>query len=115
LFDYYNALSSFDLILGGGTSALFDASVLKIPIVYIGFEYQLQNFWTSSLRYMDHMHHTEEFIQKTKVKICKSHSDLIQIISANNYEFYKIDSDVISYFSGNTDLDLSSKLLNLLS
>ena len=115
LFDYYNALSSFDLILGGGTSALFDAAVLKIPIVYIGFEYQLQNFWTSSLRYMDHMHHTEEFIHKTKVKICKSHSDLIQIISANNYEFYKVDSDVISYFAGNTDLDLSSKLLKLLS
>lgn len=114
LFDYYNALSSFDLILGGGTSALLDASVLKIPIVYIGFEYQSHHFWTSSLRYMDHMHHTEEFIQKTNVKICKSYSELIRIINANNYECYRIDSDIVTYFSGNPNLSLSSKLLGLL-
>lgn len=113
--EYYKDLRTFDLIIGGGTSAILDAAVLEIPVVYIGFEYKTHKYWSSALRYMDYLYHFDKFIEKTNIHICKSQSELAEIIGEKNYDFYKINSESVSYFSGNLNLDLNLRLTELLS
>lgn len=113
--EYYKNLKTFDLIIGGGTSALLDAAVLEIPVVYIGFEFKTHNYWSSALRYMDYLYHFDKFIKKTHIHICKSQSELTEIIGEGNYDFYKIDPKLVLNFSGNLNLDLNLRLTELIS
>jgi hypothetical protein len=113
--DYYTELSTFDLILGGGTSALLDAAVLKVPVIYIGFEYQRQGYWNSALRYQDYMYHFKQFIQVTNIHVCKSHSELVRILQVQNYSLYMVNSVLVTYFSGSIVLDLPSRLIELIN
>ena len=111
---FYRNLSTFDLIIGGGTSLLLDAAILKTPIIFIGFEYQKHSYWTSALRYMDHFYHFSKFIKKTDIFICRSHSELVQVIKNGDFSHYRNNARSISYFTGNINLDLNSKLTELI-
>jgi predicted glycosyltransferase len=111
---YYKNLSTFDLIIGGGTSLLLDAAILETPVIFIGFEYQQYSYWTSALRYMDHVYHFNKFIRTTNIFICKSHSELVTIIRRGEFNLYRNNAKSISYFTGNTNLDLNAKLTELI-
>jgi hypothetical protein len=111
---FYRNLSTFDLIIGGGTSLLLDAAILEIPVIFIGFEYQKHSYWTSALRYMDYVYHFKKFIEKTDIFICRSHSELVQVIRSGDFSQYRNNSRSISYFTGNTNLDLNAKLTELI-
>lgn len=111
---FYRNLSTFDLIIGGGTSLLLDAAILEIPVIFIGFEYQKHSYWTSALRYMDYVYHFNKFIEKTDIFICRSHSELVRVIRSGDFSHYRSNARSISYFSGNTNLDLNAKLTELI-
>jgi hypothetical protein len=111
---FYRNLSTFDLIIGGGTSLLLDAAILEIPVIFIGFEYQKHSYWTSALRYMDYVYHFNIFIEKIDIFICRSHSELVQVIRRGDFSHYRSNDRSISYFSGNTNLDLNAKLIELI-
>ena len=64
LTEYYNHLPNMDLVFGGGTTGLLDASFLGVPILAIKFEIINQNFWQSTLRHFDYFTWTADFFNR---------------------------------------------------
>ena len=108
---YYNHLSHMDLVFGGGTTGLLDASFLGIPVLAIKFEVIDQNFWQSSLRHFDYFSWTSDFFIEAKVPIANSEFELKKFI-LNYTNISQIDKVAVIKFTGNPNLDISEVLLS---
>jgi hypothetical protein len=109
--EYYNHLSHMDLVFGGGTTGLLDASFLGIPVLAIKFEVIDQNFWQSSLRHFDYFSWTSDFFIEAKVPIANSEFELKNFI-LNYTNISHIDKVAVIKFTGNPNLDISEVLLS---
>jgi hypothetical protein len=113
LTDYYSHLSKMNLVLGGGTTGLLDASFLGIPVVAIGFEIQAQNYWQSALRYFDYFPWTADFFSDSKIIVAKSKENLLSLIV--NYKNTKpLDKKIVTKYTGDPEINLSSLILGAL-
>lgn len=78
--DYFSFLSQQHLVICGGTSVILDCAFVEVPVVVVGFEIIEQQFWRSSLRYLDFMDHTMEFINSMGFQVARSWESLLEII-----------------------------------
>ena len=113
LTEYYSHLCKMDLVLGGGTTGLLDASFLGIPVVAIGFEIKAQNYWQSALRYFDYYSWTADFFSDSKITVAKSRENLLSIIT--NYKDTKpLDKEIVTKYTGDPETNLSNLILGVL-
>jgi len=110
LSEYYQYLSKMDLVFGGGTTGLLDASFVGVPIIAVKFEIVAQNFWESSLRHFDYFPWTADFFDQSNTTVAKSKAEFESLI-LNYREIKPLDRGVITDFTGNSHLDFSKVLL----
>ena len=108
---YYDHLSHMDLVFGGGTTGLLDASFLGIPVLAIKFEVINQNFWQSSLRHFDYFSWTADFFIQAKVPTANNALELKNFI-LNYTNIPRIDRVAVVKFTGNPNLSISKVLLS---
>ena len=108
---YYDHLSHMDLVFGGGTTGLLDASFLGIPVLAIKFEVINQNFWQSALRHFDYFSWTADFFIEAKVPIANNALELKNFI-LNYTNIPCVDKVAVVKFTGNPNLSISKVLLS---
>ena len=113
LTEYYSHLCKMNLVLGGGTTGLLDAGFLGIPVVAIGFEIQVQNYWQSALRYFDYFPWTADFFSDSKITVAKSRENLLSIIT-DYKNIQPLDKKVVTKYTGNPEINLSNLILGAL-
>jgi hypothetical protein len=109
--EYYNHLYNMDLVFGGGTTGLLDASFLGVPIIAIKFEVIKQNYWQSSLRYFDYFPWTADFFDESRIFIAHNKQELENYI-LNYKSILPLDKDTVLKFTGNPNLTMSEIILN---
>jgi len=102
LSDYYSFLQSHDLVFGGGTTVILDASFAQIPVALTKFEIIQQNYWDSHLRYFDYLDHSKLLFELGKYSVVESQTELINFILARKYR--KADAASNYFFSTCADL-----------
>jgi hypothetical protein len=113
LTDYYEFISQQNLVLCGGTTAALDAAFIGIPVAAIGFEIIKQSYSTSALRYFDTKPHTKDFFETCNVLIISNKDDLMKIL-VQNREISSMNEDLVSKFTGKSDVNFNSVLINAL-
>jgi hypothetical protein len=113
LLDYYSHLSQMDLVLGGGTTALLDASFLDVPIVAVEFEIVEQHFWRSALRHFDYCPWTADFFNFSKIQRAKNKKELINYI-LNYQQITKLDKAIVKRFTGDPEINPAKVILTAL-
>jgi hypothetical protein len=101
-----------DLVFGGGTTGILDASFLGVPTIAIGFEIVTQDYWKSTLRHFDYFPWTADFISESNITIAKSANSLVGLI--RDYKNVKplIPSTVMKY-TGNPNINISQVILEV--
>jgi hypothetical protein len=112
LYEYYSHLKNMDLVFGGGTTGILDASFLGVPTIAIGFEIVTQDYWKSTLRHFDYFPWTADFISESKITIAKSANSLVSLI--RDYKNVKplLPSTVMKY-TGNPNINISQVILEV--
>lgn len=85
LFDYYDFLRSYDVIICGGTSVALDSVFAQVPLILVNFEVCQQNTFFSALRYFDSLDHTKYFFERLHPCTASSMSQLLDILSSSTY------------------------------
>lgn len=102
--DFYNQISKFSLVIGGGTSFLLDAAFLGIPVYAINFEVEPQKYWKSALRAFDVLPHTKSFFEKCKVPIINNERELMGLFkdATSGLVGREIRKENLEYFVGSS-------------
>ena len=103
---YYSFLSNMDLVFGGGTTAILDASFVKTRVLIVKFEIITQNFWQSALRYHDYFYHTHDFFKNTNIPTVDNVENFIHTL-LNHESIAKLDYRKVIEFIGNSELSYS--------
>lgn len=111
LVDYYQYLNKMDIVFGGGTTGLLDASFVGVPIIAVKFEIVVQHYWESTLRHFDYFPWTADFFDQSKATVAKSKAEL-ECYILNYKDIAPLDRDVITNFTGDSLLDISEVLLD---
>lgn len=114
--DFYNEVSKFSLVLGGGTTFLLDAAFLDIPIYAINYEVESQEFWKSSLRAFDVLPHTKAFFKRCQVPIIENERALFDLLVAalNGFKLKEIDKDPLEYFVGSSHMRFAERFSDVI-
>jgi hypothetical protein len=86
--NYYNFLSSFNLVLTNGSTIGLDALFVGTYVECFFIDLKDIGFWKTSARYNSHMPHYQEFISNLNIK---THYDIKSIIDSVN-ELKKLKS-----------------------
>lgn len=113
LIDYYNFLSSADLLICGGTTAALDSCFLGIKVAIVGYEIASQNYWISGLRYLDMAPHTSLLFKRAGLQIIKSDRELLAILRGT-MEISNYISSQVSNFTGDSATDFIGIFINAL-
>lgn len=103
---YYSYLSSFDLIIGGGTSVLLDCFVMGLNCAFLEFEISDTSYWKSTLRYTDHFPHMIDFLEKSNVQRVKTKESLINLLkgASSKFDTFYTPEENVSFFVGRNNI-----------
>ena len=113
LVEYYNHLVNMDLVFGGGTTGLLDATFLDVPVIAIKFEVIKQNYWQSALRHFDYYPWTADFFNQSKILAANDMHELKDFI-LNYGNVLPLDREVVVKFTGNPNLSITKIILSKL-
>ena len=109
--DYYGHLLKMDLVFGGGTTGLLDASFLGIPVLAIKFEIVQQNFWRSTLRHFDYFPWTADFFNESKIPVANNTTELENFIR-NHKNVPQLEKITVEKYTGNPNYRISDIILS---
>lgn len=110
LAEYYNFLSSMDLILCSGTTVALDALFTSTPVNSINFEINKVSYWNSALRAFDSRPHTRDFFSHYQIPKIVSKEDMIENLIRNENKRNRISLNNLdlTLFLGNNTYDFIS-------
>jgi hypothetical protein len=111
--EYYEFLSSQDIVVCGGTSVVLDCLFTKTPMVLVNFEIVRQPYWISALRYFDSIDHTKDLFSRFNFTIANNPTQLIELLISKQVK--QIELEDYTYFLGNTGVDAAGSLINILT